>query len=198
MYLRNLMRELGFMQEESTLIWEDNRAAIALAENKVSSAGRSKHINLRFRFVAEAVKDGIVRVCYAPTDTNHADLFTKSLTTVTFERLLKMAVGLKGTTGSQGYTTYTSLWTRSSSCCLVSKSDDWLWTQSEVGGVLRCVNNIGIIHQHLGISSLKRVDNGDVKVTCRVEKTSDSVEVEGWLKNKDIDGCAMWDNMAGL
>ena len=104
MYLRNLMRELGFMQEESTLIWEDNRAAIALAENEVSSAGRSKHIDLRFRFVAEAVKDGIVRVRYTPTDTNHADLFTKSLTTATFERLLKMAVGLKGITGSQGYT----------------------------------------------------------------------------------------------
>ena len=92
------------MQEESTLIWEDNRAAIALAENEVSSAGRSKHIDLRFRFVAEAVKDGIVRVRYTPTDTNHADLFTKSLTTAIFERLLKMAVGLKGITGSQGYT----------------------------------------------------------------------------------------------
>ena len=31
-------------------------------------------------------------------------LLTKSLTTAIFERLLKMAVGLKGITGSQGYT----------------------------------------------------------------------------------------------
>ena len=45
--------------------------------------------------------------------------------------------------------------------------------------VLRCVNNPGIVHQHLGISSLRRVSNGDVKVTYQVEKTSDSVEVEG-------------------
>ena len=61
-YLRSLMAELGFPQEEPTLIWEDNRATIMIAENDSSSAGRCKHIDVRFRFVAEAVRDGAVRV----------------------------------------------------------------------------------------------------------------------------------------
>ena len=39
-YLRSLMRELGLNQVESTLIWEDNKAAILIAENECSSAGR--------------------------------------------------------------------------------------------------------------------------------------------------------------
>ena len=54
-YLRNLLEELGHRQEESTLIWEDNRAAILVAQQECSSAGRCKHIDLRFRFVAMAV-----------------------------------------------------------------------------------------------------------------------------------------------
>ena len=36
-YLRSLMRELGLKQAESTLIWEDNKAAILIAENECSS-----------------------------------------------------------------------------------------------------------------------------------------------------------------
>ena len=54
-YLRSLMRELGLKQAESTLIWEDNKAAILIAENECSSAGRSKHIDVRYKFVAQAV-----------------------------------------------------------------------------------------------------------------------------------------------
>ena len=45
--------------------------------------------------------------------------------------------------------------------------------------VLRCVNNPGIVHQHLDISSLMGVVDGDAKVTYQVEKAPDSVEVEG-------------------
>jgi hypothetical protein len=52
-YLCSLMRELGHKQAKSTLIWEDNKAAILIAENQCSSAGRRKHI------------EGAVKVCGA-------------------------------------------------------------------------------------------------------------------------------------
>ena len=45
--------------------------------------------------------------------------------------------------------------------------------------LLRWVNNPRIVHQHLDISSLRGVVDGDAKVTYQVEKTPDSVEVEG-------------------
>jgi hypothetical protein len=44
-YLRMLLCELGYPQEEATLIWEDNKSWILLEENESSSTGRSKHIN---------------------------------------------------------------------------------------------------------------------------------------------------------
>ena len=68
------MRELGHRQVESTLIWEDNKAAILMAENECSPAGRSKHIDVRYKFVVQAVTEGSVRVRYTPTDMNLADL----------------------------------------------------------------------------------------------------------------------------
>ena len=75
---------------------------ILIAEQETSSAGRCKHIDVKLRFVAEAVKDGVVRVRYTPTDSNMADLFTKPLTIATFERLVKAALGSKGAGHSEG------------------------------------------------------------------------------------------------
>ena len=73
-YLRSLMRELGRKQAESTLIWEDNKAAILIAENEeCRSADRSKHIDVRYTFVVQAVLEGSVRVRYTPSDMNCAD-----------------------------------------------------------------------------------------------------------------------------
>jgi hypothetical protein len=60
-YLRMLLREFGCPQEESTLIWEDNKACILLAENESSSTGRCKHIDTKFRFAAEVISDGVVK-----------------------------------------------------------------------------------------------------------------------------------------
>ena len=102
MYLRNLLRDLGYEQTDSTLIWEDNQAAILVAEQECSSAGRCKHIDVRFRFVADAIKDRVVRVRYTPTDTNMADLFTKPLQQVTFDRLLRLSLGRKSASMLRG------------------------------------------------------------------------------------------------
>ena len=92
-YLRSLLKELGHPQTDSTLIWEDNKAAILVAEQECSSAGRCKHIDVRFRFVAQAIKNREVRVRYTPTDVNVADLFTKALTPAVFDRLMGLVSG---------------------------------------------------------------------------------------------------------
>ena len=94
-YLRQLMGELGREQVEPTLIWEDNKAAILIAESECSSAGRSKHIDLRMKFVAQAISEQIVRIRYTPTDFNLADVMTKALAGVKFQRMIEMALGDK-------------------------------------------------------------------------------------------------------
>ena len=42
---------------------------------------------MRYKFVAQAVTEGSVRVRYTPTDMNLADVMTKALPPVTFDGL---------------------------------------------------------------------------------------------------------------
>ena len=87
----------------------DNQGAIALAkDNKFHS--RTKHIDLRYHFIREAVQDKKISVSYVPTDENVSDVLTKALARPKFQRFVKM-LGLKaenmgeqrkGKTGEQG------------------------------------------------------------------------------------------------
>jgi hypothetical protein len=63
-YLRQFLNELGHRQEEPTLLWEDNKAAIIVAEGETPSVGRSKHIDLRFKHMAQSIREGVARVRY--------------------------------------------------------------------------------------------------------------------------------------
>jgi hypothetical protein len=95
-YLRALLHDLGYPQDEATLIWEDNKAAIMIAENESSSApGRGKDIDVRFRFVAEAIRNDEVRIRYCPTSFIYADIMTKALTPAKFAELYVMCVESK-------------------------------------------------------------------------------------------------------
>ena len=86
-YLRQFLNELGHRQEEPTLLWEDNKAAIIIAEGETSSAGRSKHIDVRFKHVAQSIREGVARVRYVSTKGNYADLMTKPLAKLEFKRV---------------------------------------------------------------------------------------------------------------
>jgi len=85
--LRQFLNELGHRQVQPTLLWEDNKAAIIVAEGETSSAGRSKHIDVRFKHVAQSIREGVARVRYISTKWNYADLMTKPLAKLEFRRL---------------------------------------------------------------------------------------------------------------
>jgi hypothetical protein len=91
-YLRQLMEELGKPQQEGTVLWEDNKACIILAEGETSSGGRSKHIDVKFRYIAENVRSGEVCVRYIPTSWHYADMMTKPLGKIQFRRVRDMCV----------------------------------------------------------------------------------------------------------
>jgi hypothetical protein len=94
-YLRELCRGLGYPQRDATLVFEDNRAAILVAQNECSASGRMRHVDVKFRFVMEAVKNKEIRVRYIQTDLNFADLFTKSLTPKKHTEGVKAVLGDK-------------------------------------------------------------------------------------------------------
>ena len=89
-FLRSLFRELGYKQCESTVIWEDNRSTALIDENECSSAGHSKHIDTRFKFVTQVITDFVVRLCRTPSEMNLADNLTKTSPKSTFETLRPM------------------------------------------------------------------------------------------------------------
>jgi hypothetical protein len=78
LWLQSLLAEISRSLVAPTTMFEDNQSAMKLASNKVHSS-RTKHIDVRFHFVRNAVSDGKVILQYCPTETMTADILTKSL-----------------------------------------------------------------------------------------------------------------------
>ena len=47
--------------------------------DKISVSQRTKHVDVRFRFIQQYVMEGFIKVIFVKTDENDADLFTKNL-----------------------------------------------------------------------------------------------------------------------
>lgn len=91
-YLRRLMGSLGFAQEGPTIIHEDNMGCIGMSENPILHQ-RSKHIDIRYHFLREAVSNGQVLLTFIPTSEQIADLLTKALPKARTQMLRDQVVG---------------------------------------------------------------------------------------------------------
>jgi len=76
-WLRDLIGELSIL-DGPTIIWCDNQAAVKLF-NSEDHKKRTKHVNVRFHFLREAVRDGIVVLKHISGQDNPEDIFTKPL-----------------------------------------------------------------------------------------------------------------------
>jgi hypothetical protein len=92
-WLRSFISEIQGKTKAPLTISCDNQGAIALAkDNKFH--GRTKHIDLRYHFIREAVEDGKINVKYVPTDDNVSDIFTKPLPRPKFQHFVEL-LGLR-------------------------------------------------------------------------------------------------------
>ena len=87
-WLRQLTSDLKLKVDAPNEIVEDNQDAIALAKNPVGHK-RTKHIDIQYHFIREAVQAGIIGLTYYPSKDMVADIFTKPLPKVQFENLKK-------------------------------------------------------------------------------------------------------------
>jgi hypothetical protein len=92
-WLRNFVSEIRGEEKKPVTISCDNQGAIALAKDNKYHA-RTKHIDLRYHFIREAVEDGKIKVKYIPTDDNVSDIFTKALPRPKFQRMVEL-LGLR-------------------------------------------------------------------------------------------------------
>ena len=92
-WLRQLLNDVGFKQVMPTILYEDNQGAISLSKNpKLNS--RTKHIDIKFHYVRQAVNEKTIETNYCPTEEMAADIFTKSLSKVKFEKF-RIMLGVK-------------------------------------------------------------------------------------------------------
>jgi hypothetical protein len=79
LWLSNFFSSLGFPQNNPAYIYMDNKSAIDLAENSSQFHPRSKHIDIRYHFIAEKVRAGAIKTIWCGTDSMMADILTKPL-----------------------------------------------------------------------------------------------------------------------
>ena len=72
-HLRQLISDLGYMQDQPTVIFEDNQGCIAMSANPVFHK-RTKHIDIRYHFIRERITSGDVELRYVATEYQLADL----------------------------------------------------------------------------------------------------------------------------
>ncbi|SGZ03791.1 BQ5605_C032g11021 [Microbotryum silenes-dioicae] len=98
-FLRSLLTELGLDTSSPLRLLGDNQGAIALTQNPVFHA-RTKHLRMLEHFVREHVRNGEISVTYIPTHDMVADIFTKPLPRVVFQRHCD-AIGLRRISGQE-------------------------------------------------------------------------------------------------
>ena len=66
-------------------IFEDNQGAIELSRNP-KFHNRTKHIDISYHYVSEQVNLNTVSVKYCPTEDMLADIMTKGISKISFEK----------------------------------------------------------------------------------------------------------------
>lgn len=95
-FLRKLCQELGFVQHQPTIIYEDCQAAVALSkENRFRK--RSKHISLRWSYVAERQRPDIndIKAISVSRTLMLADIFASPRSAAQFGPFRNMIIGWK-------------------------------------------------------------------------------------------------------
>ena len=85
-WLRRILKCLNYTQSGPTVVYCDNISAIKLSKNLVMH-GRSKHIDIRFHFLRDLVKDEVIELTYCSTRDQIADITTKPLKIEAFLKL---------------------------------------------------------------------------------------------------------------
>ncbi|KAL8145756.1 hypothetical protein AgCh_003778 [Apium graveolens] len=88
-WLRKLLSQVTDEYIEPVIIYIDNMSAIDLVKNPMFH-GRSKHIDIRYHFIREYIERGEIIVQHVSTVNQKANILTKALTTVKFERMRRL------------------------------------------------------------------------------------------------------------
>lgn len=84
-WIRSCLLELGIELQEPVLFREDNQAAISMATNYMTTK-RTKHIDVKHHVIRYWCNSDVMDFCYTDSDSQLADIMTKTLTYPAFKR----------------------------------------------------------------------------------------------------------------
>ena len=83
-WICNIFYELG-MRLGPFPVYGDNQGSIFIGSNPVQEI-RTKHIDLKYYYVRECIAKGKIKVFFIPSEDNTADILTKNLGCIKFEK----------------------------------------------------------------------------------------------------------------
>ena len=87
-WIQNIFSELG-LPKKPTTICADNEGGIFIASNPVQER-HTKHIDVRYHYVRDLLEQKRIDTIWVPTNDNPADMFTKNLGHIKFEKFRSM------------------------------------------------------------------------------------------------------------
>ena len=79
MFLVQLLQSMSIPVRLPVTVRVDNIGAIFMAKN-ASTTGRTKHVDVRTKFVREFQEDGKITIIFVKSEDNHANILTKNIT----------------------------------------------------------------------------------------------------------------------
>ena len=92
-WARSLLDELGYKQQEPTVLFEDNKSTITMVNND-SHSQKTKHIDIRYHYIREAVQRKQLVMEHLPTKEMTSDIATKPLGPTEFLRKRPLLLGM--------------------------------------------------------------------------------------------------------
>lgn len=84
-WLTMLLNEMGFKRKKPVVMFEDNQSCQTVAEGQ-REYKRMKHIDVKYHFIQDMIEKKRVRIEYKPSEDQLADIMTKAIGRVLFEK----------------------------------------------------------------------------------------------------------------
>ena len=97
LWMKHFIEAQGYPVREN-VIYQDNESSMKLEKyGRQSSGKKTRHLDIRYYFVTDNVKQGTVEIRYCPTGDMTADFFTKPLQGSLFKKFRDQILNLAGT-----------------------------------------------------------------------------------------------------
>jgi len=94
LFILYLLRHMKIEVELPIRVNVDNIGAIFLAENQ-NSSDRTKHVDIRYHFIRQYIKEGTIMIEFVHSSENDSNIFTKNVTSETFNKHAKKLIWTK-------------------------------------------------------------------------------------------------------